>query len=180
MLPCKACCRETEGWHRLHKERVATEAASAYHLAFTLFFFCFSYYIQLSMCACECASGEFAGAVQLESCIFRRFSPKWQLSGWEARTICRADLCAYIKLAKKMKNISKVYHIETHDVSRPKSKMHVVQSFWCSSSEAVFCARDREWLVKKLSETLLSKLEFENCLTVSDELFLLMTKPLAS
>lgn len=78
MLLCNAlCCRETERWHRLHKERVATKAASAHHLAFTLFYFALVITFDcLYVCVCECASGDFAGAVQMESCVLRRFSPQ--------------------------------------------------------------------------------------------------------
>lgn len=55
MLPCKAYCWETERLHRLHKERVATEAASAYHLAFTLLLFFFALVITFN-CPCVCVN----------------------------------------------------------------------------------------------------------------------------
>lgn len=55
-----------------------------------------------------------------------------------------------------------------------------MRRFWCSSSEVVFYAPDREWLVKQLSERLLSKLEFKHFLTVSDKLILLTMKPLVN
>lgn len=64
---CRArhCCRETERCHRLHKERVATEAASVHHLTF--FSFCFHILVIAFNCPCvsESASGESAGALQL-------------------------------------------------------------------------------------------------------------------
>lgn len=53
-------------------------------------------------------------------------------------------------LRKACEEDEKYQHMETHDVSRPKRKMQIVQSFWRSSSEAVFCACSREWLVKKV------------------------------
>lgn len=49
----------------------------------------------------ECASGEFAGASQLEGRHFTKVLSQMAVVWMGTRSICRADLYAYIKLAKK-------------------------------------------------------------------------------